>query len=147
MNIDEEIRIRILNKEKYLGRSCTEQEKKAEEAHARLGRSLRKPEEATAPKIAKEELLEAIKAEGLSEYVKVEINTYDDLGEFYAVINKIEEYYTLLATGERGIITMNSVFATPEEACYGLLEYMRVVKKALEIGNYRPHGKKEAMRE
>ena len=92
MTMEEEIRIKILNREKYLKRPCTEEEKKNEVVVTRFDWSRRKEGEII-PKITKEEFLQIVKEEGLSEYVQVEINSYEWGGEYCALINQIEEYY------------------------------------------------------
>ena len=85
-------------------------------------------------KISKNEFLEIIKEEDLLDYVHLKVNTYDCQGEYYALINQVEAYFTLLITGERGKIIVNSVFATMEELYDALVAHMSSVK--LELGKY-----------
>lgn len=135
----DEIRLRIMNLERYLGRECTEEEKKHEEIAVKVKELF---SNGIVRSLNKDEFLRIVKNEGLDNYVMIHSNTYEYHGEFHVLINKIEEYFTVLITGERGILLANSVFETEGELNYFLIEHMRRVKSDLGKYGYMPFKKK-----
>ncbi|MBR6569236.1 MAG: hypothetical protein IKK75_02170 [Clostridia bacterium] len=136
INRDDELRIKIKNKELFYGRPCTEKEKETEKADIIFNAYLKnKMKSEIHHRIAKEQMIQIIHQEQLEKYVHFGSDTYECAGEYCVILNQVEEYYTVLATGERGTIAINSVFETMEEACYEVLRYMRDVKQ--DLSRYR----------
>ncbi len=87
-----------------------------------------------------EERMRIINEENLNDYVGIGIDTYEDLGEYSVLLNKVEEYYTLIIFGER-CSKSHRVFPTMEEANYELIKYAREIKNDFKKYGYRPHCK------
>lgn len=135
MTNEQKVRIMVINKQNYLGRKCTEQEIQDEIATLFLKSLIGDTGEEG---ISKESFFRILEDEDLKGYVYVKANSYDCSGEYQATINNIDGYYTLLATGERGGLAINDAYETVEQVYYGLLQYMRKVKKSFEGTSYKP---------
>ena len=141
MTNEEKVRIMVINKQKYLGRKCTEKEVK-DEISALFLKSL--IGETGEKGISREYLRKTILEEDLKGYIHIKSELFEkSSGEYEAAINIIDGYYTLMATGERGRLAVNDAFETIEQAYYALLQYVRKVKKEFEGSGYRPYKIKE----
>ena len=137
MKISDEIKnkIKIMNLERFYERPCTEREKNIEMQRTEIDKLKPDQEEHF---MTKEEMNNIIKQEELDKYLRLKLNTYDCTNELYAVINKINGYYTFLTLGERGVVAVNEVYDSLEKLYYGIIEEMRYAKEGYKNTGIKP---------